>query len=315
MPKISISSLVLAIALTACASFSTPFAVAKPTADPLLASCDDAVTLQDQLSEHREASEAELDMPASRALVGALTACLGSSDPHLRDAVGYTGLTQLLRNEQVSDALKREMQVQLLLNMSPDLPDPDGVLKPFSILVLAELIRADRVTPYMGDEERMDALDAGIGYLYRLNDYRDYDDTEGWRHGVAHTADLMMQAVLNPAYGREAHLMIVETAFMKARALNHGYTAGEGERLARPVLFAARAGLITDEEWDELFAGLTDHSPMLEWSDAYKSRGGLNRLHNIKALLYPIYATAAQSEPGPIADLKPRALGALRKLP
>jgi hypothetical protein len=32
-----------------------------------------------------------------------------------------------------------------------------------------------------------------------VRDYRGFDTAEGWRHGVAHGADLALQLVLNPA--------------------------------------------------------------------------------------------------------------------
>ncbi len=315
MPKTSISSLFFAIALSACANLTAPATAGQPEEDVTKVSCGSAEALTAQLDALQPSTEEETPLEADGALVDALTACLGASDPVLRDKIGYEGLTRLLRSGQVSDALQQDLRLQLMANMSPELPDPEGVRRPFSILVLAEIVRADRVSPYLSDDERMAVLDTAIGYLYQLSDFRDYDDAEGWRHGVAHAADLMMQAVLNPAYERTAHLMIVETAFMKARALNHGYTAGEGERLARPVLFAANAGLISEEEWDGLFADLMSPSPLLEWKEAFRSKGGLNRMHNIKALLHAIYFTANQQEDDKFKTLAQRAADALIELP
>jgi hypothetical protein len=35
-----------------------------------------------------------------------------------------------------------------------------------------------------------------------VSDYRGFDDKEGWRHGVAHGSDWLMQLALNPALDR-----------------------------------------------------------------------------------------------------------------
>jgi len=290
--RIWISSFALA-AIAACLSTEQATHAQEPEGE-VYQPCENSDELQTALKALEPAENTVQTAHIDRPFISTLVECLGSPDPVLRDKVGYEGLSLLLRSELVNDPLKHDIRLKLLANMDPETPDPDGVLKPFSVLVLAEIIRADRVSPYMSDAERSEALDAGIRYLYQLNDYRDYDDREGWRHGVAHGADLLLQAVLNPAYDREAHLMIVETAFVKARALNHGYTAGEGERLARPILYAANAGKITQEEWGLLFGDFMSPSPMLEWSDAYRSRGGLNRLHNAKLLLHTLHFTASR---------------------
>jgi len=45
-------------------------------------------------------------------------------------------------------------------------------------------------------------LNAAANYLVALRDYRGFDDGVGWRHGVAHAADLLAQLALSPSFGR-----------------------------------------------------------------------------------------------------------------
>ena len=126
-----------------------------------------------------------------------LAACLASPDPDLRDGIGYEGLTALLRRGDVSDAVRLRLSARLGSQLSA--ADAAGVTAPFSALALSEVARTDRVDPFLTDAARADLVEAAAAYLESVSDYRGFDDSEGWRHGVAHGADLAMQLALNPA--------------------------------------------------------------------------------------------------------------------
>ena len=71
------------------------------------------------------------------------------------------------------------------------------------------MARTDRIKPYLSEAERAELIQAGTAYLSAVRDYRGYDDKEGWRHGVAHAADLMMQLSLNPTLGKKDRQLIL----------------------------------------------------------------------------------------------------------
>ena len=83
---------------------------------------------------------------------------------------------------------------------APD--DASGFRRPFAALALAEVARADRIEPYLTEPERHELAEAGAAYLRGVRDYRGFTAGEGWRHGVAHGADLMLQLALNPRLSR-----------------------------------------------------------------------------------------------------------------
>ena len=85
-----------------------------------------------------------------------------------------------------------------LAQLAPDHPDPAGVQRPFAALVLAEVVRFDRIEPFMTDKQLQQLVDASTRYLQSIRDYRGFDEREGWRHGVAHTSDVMLQLAVNP---------------------------------------------------------------------------------------------------------------------
>src|SRR4030095_4960135 len=106
-----------------------------------------------------------------------------------------------------------------------------------------------------------------------VRDYRGFDAKDGWRHGVAHGADLLMQLVLNPAVDRAGiDRVLAAVASQVVPAAEHSYIDGAPHRLARPVLFAAQRGIYTAEEWTAWFAKLADPAPFASWGDVYSRR-------------------------------------------
>ena len=241
-----------------------------------------------------------------------LADCLGHPDPKLRDGVAYEGLAVLLRSGRINDETKRSMLTSLSANLSSDAPDPQGFLKPFSALVLAEVVRADRIEPYLTPGARTDAVNTSASYLQSITDYRGYDDTEGWRHGVAHSADLLMQLALNENIGAEQHQTMLSAIAAQATPQDTSYIFGEAGRLARPVLFIAAQEKIDAEVWTEWFGSITDPAPYASWADTYSSSAALAKRHNTKAFLRSLYMTASMSENEGIKALLPYTIEAIK---
>lgn len=240
--------------------------------------------------------------------------CLGDPSPFLRDQIGYEGLTAALRSGNVSEATRRELIADLSANLSAS--DEAGFLAPFSALGLSELARTDRVEAYLSAEERTALVETAATYLAGVSDFRAYSDTEGWRHGVAHGADIAMQLALNPnvATADLVKLRPAITAQISGRS-GHAFTAGEPGRLARPIFFMATREAFTEAEWADWFTALGDPAPMDDWSGAFKSETDLARLHNLKAFARVIYINASLSENEALVPLATGALELLKTLP
>lgn len=256
----------------------------------------------------------DVDRENSKELIF-LTQCLRSPDPAIRDGIGYAVMADILRNHRPDAAMLQELRSVLIRMMPSAVEDPEGVTAPFVMLALSEVVRADRVEPWMSEEERLVVAKLASDYLIALDDYRGFDETEGWRHGVAHTADVFLQFALNPAIGLgEAQIMLDAIATKVAPADAPAYVFGEPDRLARPVLFLARSGVLTDEDWTEFFEKLLpDDDP--RWVDPYMHEAGLRALHNTKAFAYAIYVNAAASATDADDVLADGALDLLGSLP
>lgn len=254
---------------------------------------------------------AEWDLPDDarrNALARGLTACLSNPDPTLRDGIAFEALTHWLRGRQLSP----ETIQWLADDLEPRLAAPEGAgfERPFAALVLSEVARADRIEAYMTAERRTRLLDAAIAYFTGVRDYRAFDEREGWRHGVAHGADLLLQLALNPAFDRAELTRIRDSLATQLAPDGHFYTYGESERIARPVIFMAQRELFSSEEWRDW---LVRHTAVP--ADAFSSQAGLARRHNMMAFLSVLYMQASLSENEADDALLSGAEAALRGLP
>ena len=234
--------------------------------------------------------------------------CLRSPDPVLRDATGFTALQTLMRKQRIDTAGLHTIRTRLLASLKT--PDAGGFAQSFAALVLAEVVRADRVTPFLSGAERHELVRAASTYLESVRDYRGFDPAEGWRHGVAHGADLMLQLALNPAIsGADHEQMLAAIATQVAPPGTHFYRYGEGERLMAPVFYLARRDTLDGAQWEAWFARLpaAPSGPLTETS--------LARRHNLKGFLYPLYASLSESrDAAQRARLLPVVTKALKQL-
>ena len=241
----------------------------------------------------------------------ALTACLGHQKPELRDGIAFEALSSWMRGGQLDLATIRTLRGDLLKAISRN--DPEGFSTSFSALVLSEVARTDRLQPWMSAEEREDMVRAAALFLARVTDYRAFSDTEGFRHAVAHGADLVLQLVLNPLVAKtQLDHMMLAVASQVAPPGTMAYWAGEPDRLARPVLFIAQRKLHSDAEWQSFFSEITNPKPLPSWRAAFSSEAGIKKRHNVRAFLLSVYASASSSEDPGIRQLVPHATAALK---
>jgi len=235
-----------------------------------------------------------------------LLPCLGDPDPRLRDGIAFEAYATWMRGNLLDEATRTELLARLSATIEPDQADRDGFRKPFAALVLSEVARTDRIATWLTATQRAALVDSAARYVVSIRDYRGFDPKEGWRHGVAHGADLLMQLALNPAVDRAGlDRLLGAVAAQVAPAGEHAYVDGESERLVRPVLFTAQRGLLTRDEWQAWLLDVAAPAPLASWDDAFESRAGLARRHNVHAFLYALHANARESSDANIQALVP----------
>lgn len=240
----------------------------------------------------------------------ALLPCLDDPDPKIRDGLAIDALTTWLRGKQIRGETAKQMIARLVARLTA--ADAAGFGRPFAALALAEVARMDRIQPYLTAAEYAGLVDAATRYLASVRDYRGFDEREGWRHGVAHGADWLMQLALNPRTTRpQLDAMLAAIATQIAPSTAHFYIYGEGGRLARPALFIAQRHLHSAEEWRAWLAKVNSSAPFADWSAAGATQQGLSMRHNKVAFLNALYVQTQQSDD---AQLRTRLLAPLAKI-
>jgi hypothetical protein len=274
------------------------------------ADCPPAGWTRDDLLALRAAKFELADAARRDALALALPDCLGEPVPVLRDGVAFEALQAWLRGKALAD----DAPARLLARLQPGLlaaDDAGGFRRPFTALVLSEVARTDRIEAWMAPDQRAALVADAAAYVRGVRDYRGYVDGQGWRHGVAHGADLLLQLGLNPAVdsaGLDALLAAVRSQVVAAQG--HAYIHGEPGRLARPVVFIAARGLHDAAFWEAWIADVSSPAPMADWGEAFSSEAGLARLHDTRDFLQSLYVLASRSED---AALRERLLPAVTK--
>ncbi len=201
-----------------------------------------------------------------------------------------------MRGKQLTATTVGAIRDRLLPQLAPDFPDPTGFQQPFAVLVMAEVVRVDRVDAFMTDQQLQQLVDASARYLQAVRDYRGFDEREGWRHGVAHSSDLMLQLAVNPRTTKaQLDQMLAAIASQIAPASEHFYVYGEGNRLAQAVFYIAKRKLHTADEWRKWFEQVAAPAPLAKWADAWTSQRGLAKHHNTMAFLSALYVYVRES--------------------
>ena len=244
--------------------------------------------------------------------------CLGAPDPVLRDELAIEALSAWMRGKQLTPETLRTIngKLQAALNGgksnagSPS--NQTGFLQAFAALALAEVARVDRVQAFLTDEELDRLLATGTKYLTNVRDYCGFVDGEGWRHGFAHGADLMLQLALNERLTKpQLDRILAAVASQIAPQGEHFYRYREGERLMAPVFYIARRELYQEVDWSAWIATLMSQTE----ATGVQSQTTLARRHNLSGFLLPLYFSLRESgDAGQRERLLPSVTKALKGL-
>lgn len=228
-----------------------------------------------------------------------LVDCLGNADPAIRDGVAFTALSTWLRAQALPAATVDGLRERLLAALQQPKDDP-GVRASFVALALAEVVRADRIRPQFDDAQRAELAAIATDFVRATDDYRGFDEHIGWRHRVAHGADLVLQLAVNPEVPADSVRELLDALATQIAPKGIAYTHGEPERFARAVFFAHQRGVADDDWWQGWLSRVAAPAPFNDWSTAQQDNDGLARRHDVLAFLYALHfaAVAADNQRG-----------------
>ena len=223
--------------------------------------------------------------------------CLAKPDAKIRDGIAFETLSFWLRGSQLSNVIHLKMYDYLTHVLTAKVNDVNGVYQSFSMLMLSEVARVDRKSPFLTSTQRDRLVIVGTHFLTNLRDYRGFSDKVGWRHGIAHSSDLMLQLALNPKITKaQLDTMLDALASQVTANEQHAYIHGEPKRIAMAVLYIFLNKQYSVEDWHKWLSRVTISSPFNQWQDVYQSEKGLTKLHNTQSFLFSLYATIKTSK-------------------
>jgi hypothetical protein len=221
---------------------------------------------------------------------------LGSTDPELRDEIGYTVFANWLKQERYSVEELRGYIKELLINLHigiGEIEDDSVFLRAFSVLFLAEIVHNDNKKSFLNKSDTALILEEGLWYINAEKDSRGHIPVKGWAHALAHTADLLLVLGCNQNL-EEADLWNILNSISEKiiHSTNYIYIHGEDERLAGAVIEALRRNLIPTEKvgaWTKSFIEQ-------DWKGAYTDEKRNRAFQNTRNLLRSIYLELKKDE-------------------
>jgi hypothetical protein len=258
---------------------------------------------------------------SAAALMAELTGLLASPDPRLRDTYGYgIAAAWIYRDTKLSPAELTALTRELEGNLDRGLGSvgTDAVFRrSFSALDLSLLAALDLKKTFLDQAEFDRLLTAALAYLAGERDLRAYDETKGWIHATAHTADLLRFLARNEKLRAEDPQRIVDAVEAKLRAADVAFVHGEDERLASALAsLAARpdASPTLFDPWlarlAEDGAGLWRNEPLVdpvEYRSVQNQENAFKNLHvilSVRALDNPLPDAALAIDKAVLATLK-----------
>jgi len=247
-------------------------------------------------------------------LAKTMLGCLAHPNPEIRDDITYMAYYTWLRKEQLSNESVAVLYRKLLSDIKNGVNEKLGVYLPFAVLVYSEVIRVDRVKPYLTDAQLDESVEVISRFLTSIQDYRGFEDNIGWRHQIAHTADVALQLVLNKRLTTDQHDLLLGAIFSQVSPKNHSYVFGESKRLALPVLYSWLSEKHDIEQWQVMLDKLIDPTPFENWQNMYKSELALHKRHNTRAFLMELHKVISLNDHARLNLLTDSVTKALKKV-
>lgn len=184
---------------------------------------------------------------------------LAELEPKIRDLLGWSTISKLLRHQNTTSAVRLEVINVLLTDdylFAPPSSEPSdaAVLRSFSILSIADAIHGDGLhsKEFYGNELSR-ISDKIRRYILNEKDARGFDEKLGWIHCFAHTGDCFYELANHPNIENLDLIENTVAIFDFIETQGHAvFRWGEEYRLALPI-----AAALKRDVKDELFSRFT----------------------------------------------------------
>jgi hypothetical protein len=206
---------------------------------------------------------------AIQQLTEELYSYLASTDPELRDVIGFFVFKNWLRQGIYSADELRDFVPRLIANLQKDIGETEGdsvYLRSFSALWLAVIVDYDIKKHLLKNEDVLSIKEAAISYLAAEHDLRGYDPVKGWAHAIDHAASLLAALACSPHTNMDDHIRILGCIAGKLKdSARWIYIYDEDDCLAEPATEIFARGTLNVEQIKAWLAVLS-----ADWEDSFR---------------------------------------------
>lgn len=166
---------------------------------------------------------------------------LGSTDPELRDQLGYTILSKwlvdknLLTTEQLEEILDEAISENMLFHRIGEAGTDSIFLRSFSSLLIALILIRDNRDNFLSEASFRHVMDNILAYCQLEKDYRSFVPEKGWAHAPAHISDVIDECVHNRFTSKDDCKMMWNALLVLLENAPYVFDAEEDERIATAV--------------------------------------------------------------------------------
>jgi hypothetical protein len=244
---------------------------------------------------------------------------LASTDPFLRDNVAYEAAARLIYTaSSLSPEEQRQILAMWVANLRVGLGEATGdaaFTRSFSALNLSILAARDNAAPFLEQIEFDRFLDATLDYFAKERDTRGYDESKGWIHAAAHTADVLKFLARSPKLSSAAQPRILSAIDAKCAGFGDVFRWAEDERLAQVVAAVARRSDLDRATFNAWLASIGRRRAAM-WANAPAiDVSKYPEVQNLKMVLRAAYvALSLDADPAPGRESAAAILATLKGL-
>lgn len=175
---------------------------------------------------------------------------IGDEDPHVRDDIVYICLaiiSERLSAKERQRLLDIYLSEEYLFYDMNNLKTNSVLTRTFTLLQLVVLLYYHNQDGLV-DEDFVGRIARALAdYLQKEQVMQGYDKEVGWKHALAHSADVLGQLLLTKELKKEDMQDLLDQFLLKVQIDDYGYIDNEDERIVDALEKGLKSGCLTEE--------------------------------------------------------------------
>ena len=212
---------------------------------------------------------------------------LASTDPELRDVIGFFVFKNWLRQGLYSADDLRSFISRLLANLQKGIEGENDCvyLRSFSALWLAVIVDYDIKKQLLKREEIVEIKEAATAYFASERDLRGYDPVKGWAHAIDHAANLLSALACSQHTNAEDHIRMLDGITAKLRDSMHWiYIYDEDDCLADIAVEIFARNTLSEEQVRSWLVNIS-----ADWTDSFRDESHARAFFNGRNFLRALH--------------------------